>query len=323
MAGRGPAGPGPGRPRFRAATGHPCHGQPGRCRSARFPAVSRPPGDGEAGARSSEVTSLRLGDVRAAGVNWTRRISQSGASARRDSIRAPVCCQWAQNSTLGPGAGDAGAHRAEVGGALEQLHRARVERGAAGLVDPVGQAAADQGEVVARETQDEQRRRAPRCATASAIGTSAGIAARASTVGTGCGRDGQQALQAGRRVEPGHALGVADHEPAEQRGGRVVRVALQLAGELEHAARRARTCGRRRPGRPRWPQRSSPGRRPRGISERIWKVRPSAGRNASKACTQRLVRSQGTPGVSQWTKNSPVSSTSSSRERSSAAASTS
>ncbi len=50
-----------------------------------------------------------------------------------------------------------------------------------------------------------------------------------------------------------------------------------------------------------------------GISERIWKVTPSAGRSASNARTQRFERSVGIPGTSVCTKNSPVSSTSSSR----------
>ena len=60
-----------------------------------------------------------------------------------------------------------------------------------------------------------------------------------------------------------------------------------------------------------------------GISERIWKVMPSAGCRRSNAFTQRLLRSVGTPGTSECTKNSPVSSTSSSSCSERAAASTS
>ena len=60
-----------------------------------------------------------------------------------------------------------------------------------------------------------------------------------------------------------------------------------------------------------------------GISERIWKVTPSAGWRRSNARTHRFERSAGRPGTSEWTKNSPVSSASSSRCSDSAAASTS
>ena len=60
-----------------------------------------------------------------------------------------------------------------------------------------------------------------------------------------------------------------------------------------------------------------------GISERIWKVTPSAGRSRSNARTHRFERSVGRPGTSECTKNSPVSSTSSSSRSESAAASTS
>ena len=60
-----------------------------------------------------------------------------------------------------------------------------------------------------------------------------------------------------------------------------------------------------------------------GISERMWNVSPSAECRRSKARTHRLERSTGTPSTSEWTKNSPVSSTSSSRWSDRAAASTS
>ena len=120
------------------------------------------------------------------GVNWTRRIWQSGASARRDSIRAPVCCQWAQNRTLGP----APEMLAPTAPKSPARSRSSIER---------GYSAARRGWWIRSERprpiREKSSRARPRtsreaCATlwtASVTGTSAGMAARASTVGTGSG----------------------------------------------------------------------------------------------------------------------------------------
>src|SRR6185503_20334247 len=57
----------------------------------------------------------------------------------------------------GPGSGDRRSDRAELGGALDELHRSRVERGPMGLVDAVGESGADQVQVGALDPEHELR----------------------------------------------------------------------------------------------------------------------------------------------------------------------
>ena len=186
-------------------------------------------------------------------------------------------------------------HGAEVAGALQQLHRTGVEGGPAGLVDPVGQAAADQGEVVAREAQDEQG--GVRHVVDRVLDRHLGGHRRP-------GLDGGHGVAAGWPAGPrARAAGRAGSRPRRRRS-RTRRAARRprcrggppARGPARTRARRARTCGRRRARPATVAAALEPRPAPTGISELMWKVRPSAGCSASKACTQRLVRSQGTPG---------------------------
>ncbi len=85
---------------------------------------------------------------------------------------------------------------------------------------------------------------APTLATASAIGTSAGIASRASSVGTSSGGITSDALEALGRVEAGRRRPAvacpAGDEAAVDRGGDVVRVPLDLGGAREQVLGRQR-----------------------------------------------------------------------------------
>ena len=155
--------------------------------------------------------------------------------------------------------------------------------------------------------------------TASAIGTSAGSAARASSVGTGSG---------GIAITPSMPGGGSNRSaPASVQITNPPRsAAATLSGwpSISIAFSRIGASSSNR-----WSAATSPATiaaaldpnpAPTGISDRMWKVSPSAGCSASNARTHRFERSVGTPGTSVWTKNSPVSSTSSSRFRESAAA---
>ncbi len=147
-----------------------------------------------------------------------------------------------------PGAGDRRAERAEVARLLHELPRARIEVGAARLVDAVAEPARDQVEVPAGQAEHEQRGvgdvehgvrdRDPRRQRVARLRRAHGLAG-----------DDQQALQPGRRLE---ALGVsvrAQHEAAEQRRRDVVRVALQPRGLGQHVrAEFEDRVGRHEPG---------------------------------------------------------------------------
>ena len=127
---------------------------------------------------------------------------------------------------------------------LDQLHRARVEVRAARLVEAVARP---------RATRSQSPRARPSmsseaCATlktASASGTSAGSAARACAVRTASAGTTSDGLQARRAARSASAVAVgADHEPAQQRRGDVVGMALELGRAARAGRRRARTCGR-------------------------------------------------------------------------------
>src|SRR5215207_3589973 len=157
-----------------------------------------------------------------------------------------------------PGAGDRRADRAQVLRAVDQLHGSRVQVAAARLVDQIAETAADQAEVVLRQPQHEQRGMAHvvnRLADRQLRGHRRARRRRWHLV-VG---DRQHALEAGRRVEPHRSLAGAraDDEAAVERGSDVVRVALELGGELEergiqlvHVVRRRKAGDDRRRARP-------------------------------------------------------------------------
>ena len=66
-----------------------------------------------------------------------------------------MSCQKHQSITEGPAPEIVAPIAPEVAGAAEQLHRALVEAAAGGLVQAVGEPAADQGEVGALEPEHE------------------------------------------------------------------------------------------------------------------------------------------------------------------------
>ena len=107
-----------------------------------------------------------------------------------------------------------------------------------------------------------------------------------------CARHDQQRLQAGGGSKPCGVTVGADDEAAEQRGGDVVGMALELAWPAPAGRRRARTGDRPPAVRRRCAAALEP-RPPRsGISERIRKLKPSAGCSRSKARTTRFSRSR-------------------------------
>ena len=99
------------------------------------------------------------------------------------------------------------------------------------LVQPVAQAARDEVQVAAREAEHQQRAWAT-LKTASDSGTSAGSASRAPGAHRLLGHD-EHRLQPVRRVEAHRVPVGADDEAAEQRGGDVVGMALELGRDVE------------------------------------------------------------------------------------------
>ena len=158
--------------------------------------------------------------------------------------------------------------------------------------------------------------------TASETGIRAGSASRAFCVRTACAGHDEQALQAGRRLE---ALGVAvaaQHEAAQQRGGDVVRVAFELGrlgqqvgAELEDRVGRHEAGDDRRRARP----------EPAGERDvRADRELEVVGRvQRREAAHDQVAAVAGDPQVGVDARSGPVSTTSTSMCRSSAAPMTS
>ena len=173
-------------------------------------------------------------------------------------------------------------------GSAGELERAREQVRAALLVEPVLQAAREQVPVPACEP-DGQQRGVGDVEDGLSIGTSAGSAARAARVRTGSLGHDRQRLQAARRVEP-RDLAVGDRSRSPRaarrrrcRGGPRWRVAsasrsASSSNRWSAAISPATTAAALEPSPPE-----------SGISERIVKVKSSAGCRRSKARTQQVV----------------------------------
>ena len=250
-----------------------------------------------------------------------RRSPAPRASARPS--RLPVCCQWHQNSTVGPAPEIVAPTAPSSSARPDQLHRARIQVRAAVLVQPVGQAAADQREVVVRQPQHQQRRvrhvvhgvgdrhlvRAARLAPRPWAPGPAGSRSRPRVPGGGSNRAG--------------LVPRAHHEPARAARPPRCRDGPPARARGRTAARPARTCGPPRRGPPRSRRRWSPDRPTAGSPSGSGTTgRPPGAAPRRHARTGWSGRS-GCPGRPVSTENSPVSSTSSSRPSDSAAASAS
>ena len=118
--------------------------------------------------------------------------------------------------------------------ALDQLHRARVQVRAARLVQAVAQAPGDQVPVAPGEARASSSAAWPTLNTASAIGTSAGSAARAVVVRTAsCGHDHHRLEPRGRVEAHGARPSAHTTKPPSQRRGGVVGMALELGRERQ------------------------------------------------------------------------------------------
>ncbi len=144
-----------------------------------------------------------------------------------------------------PGAGQAGSERARVEGGLDQPRERRVERRAVRLVEAVDHQQAKQ--VVAARGQPGDTGR-DRCEVGHGVGPWHDVREHLAHLGRGQAqvRDEEDRAQVSRRVEA-HGLDAAvgrgrHHEPAEERGGGVVRVTLDLGGEAEDVVRGERTA---------------------------------------------------------------------------------
>ena len=298
------------------------------CRAeVREPAARRARGS------AADLRARAPGRRRPSGLNGIRRTSAQPRAASRGRLDhlAGVLPEAPQHHRRA-GAGDRRADRSQFAGALEQLHRALVQRAGA----PAGAG----GRRGPRPISVRSERSIPSTswvaaatfATASAIEI-AGRQRRARLGGRhGVVGDHQHRLDPLGRLEPhrrrqliGAVRRRAEDEPAVERRGDVVRDgprARPRDGRSRRARCRARTGGRPPPGRRRSPPRSSRGRGRAGCrcGSRTAGRRRNAGAR-TRARRGSSGRSAG-PGPAS-TENSPVSVTSSSSSSCSAAASTS
>ena len=172
------------------------------------------------------------------------------------------CSRSAPHEHGRPGAGDRRAERAELARAAgpAPTSAGRGGRGAAGAGGR--QPAGDEPESP-RASPSTSSEAWATLNTASAIGIRAAAPAR---LGRAHGLLGhhEHRLQPVRQLQALHLTVRAHHEPAQQRGGDVVRMALQPRRLRRARRRRARRSSRRPAARPRSPRRSCPARRTAG-----------------------------------------------------------